>query len=385
MAVIKNADLKSIVNISGNYCVSIYMPTTRVATEWNQNSVRFKNLIHQAEEELSSLDADSETVKELLDPLWELQKDTRFLQELKEGLAVFSGPKFFQYHVLPVSVPEFSSVSNRFHIKPLLYLSNHNMEYFLLAFSKHEVSLYKADRFSLEKIDLPDAPTNMDEFLRFDQEEEQLQFHTGTTHQREKRSAVYHGQGTGTDKGQEKEKTSRYIHAVQESVSNALQGKSSPLVLFTVEYLQGIYRKQNTYANLVQEGIHGNPEQLGDAELRDAAWKIVEPMAQQKIEDTVAAFHNEKDENKVLGKADTVLENSVNGRVHTVFVSYDDIFWGDYNEAENSTTYYDKQRPGAFDLLDSAARFSYLNGGSVYVLPKEQMPKKEPIAAVYRY
>jgi len=45
--------------------------------------------------------------------------------------------------------------------------------------------------------------------------------------------------------------------------------KKAPLVLAGVEYLFPIYQEANTYPDLVEEGITGNPENLKPEELHD--------------------------------------------------------------------------------------------------------------------
>ncbi len=387
MAEMHDINIRSILNVQGEYCVSLYMPTTRVATDWNENSIRLKNLIRKAEEKLQQLHADKGLIESLTKPLREFQQDTRFLQSMKSGAIFFSGPDFFQYHLLPVEVQESAVISDRFYTKPLIYLSTYNTSYYLLALSKHEVSLYKADRFSLTKVDVPDLPENMETYLRFDDDREQLQYHTGTPPQGEKRAAVYHGQGVGSDKGQEKERSTRYIQGVEQAVSRALSEKKLPLVLFTVDYLEAIYRKENSYEHLVKESaVHGSPDRLNHDELLREGWKTAEKIAEQRILDAVQDFHNERDDNKTIGALKDVVPAAYSGRVQTIFVSYEDLIWGAFDEESTVAEAFDEWRPGAVELLDAAVRFTWLNGGgNTYVLAKEHMPRNAEIAVVYRY
>jgi hypothetical protein len=385
MPIIDQISLDSIQKVQGEYCISIYMATTKVATEWKLNSVRLKNLLQKAEDDLKRLNCSTELLHALTAPLWDLQKDSKFLQGMQNGIALFSGPDFFRYYLFPVEIEERVVVSKEFHISPLLFLESRNKEYYLLAFSKNAISLYKADRFSLEKIAIPDSPENIEYFLRFDEEEEQLQFHTGTQQQQGKRAAVFHGQGTGTDKSQEKEKSGRYIHSLEKAVSKLLNGESAPLVLYTVEYLQGMYRKENSYGNLVHEGIHGNPEHAGDADLLNAGWSIVEKIVTQEMEEAVQVFENEQEDNKVTGKIDTTLKAAFEGKIHTLYISGDDALWGDFKEDTGKIIHHHKPEPGAQELLDTAARSTLKHGGKVHVLKKDQMPGQEKIAAVFRY
>jgi hypothetical protein len=349
------------------------MPTAKAATDWNLNSVRLKNLIQKTEHDLKQLNCDTDLLNKLTGPLWDLQGNTKFLQEMRKGAAFFSGPDFFRYLIVPLELEEQTVVSDLFHIKPLLFLENRNKPYYLLSLSKHEISLYKADRFSLEKISLPGAPENIEDFSGTDE-----------VH-REKRSSVYHSQGAGTDKSQEKEKTRRYIHSLEKAVTKLLNGRTEPLILFSVEYLQGIYRKENSYGNLVHEGIHGNPEHVSDEQLIKAGWEVAGPVLSKELMEAVGAFENAQEHHKVSGKIDTILKAAFEGRIHTLFLSPDNVLWGDFNRDTERIIHYTEAKPGAHDLPDLAAHLTLETGGNVYLLEQEEMPGREKIAALYRY
>ena len=379
-------NIKTIADVRGDHCISIYMPTTHVPTDWNKNSVRMKNLIRKVEEDMKILNTKGTLINRLTRPLWDLQEDTRFLQEMKSGAVFFSAPDFFEYHLLSAEIHEFAVVSDCFLIKPLFHLFTYNTEYYLLTLSKHQVSLYKADRFSIEELKIPDAPENMEEFLRFDEENEYLQFHTRTPSQGDKRAAVFHGHGVGTDKKLEKEKSARYVKAVEQAVSSLLKTDTLPLILFTVEYMQGIYRKENTYVNLAEENISGSPDRMKIDELHKEGWNLVSRIADSQIHAALQEFNNERDENKIIGKTEQVVQETYSGKVHALFVSYEDLVWGEFNEETATATQYDEWKPGASELLDLALRFTWMNGGGmVYALNRENMPDLAGIAAVYRY
>ena len=48
-------DIKTLIETQGEWCVSLFMPTVRAGAEVQQNPIRFKNLLRQAEERLAEL------------------------------------------------------------------------------------------------------------------------------------------------------------------------------------------------------------------------------------------------------------------------------------------------------------------------------------------
>ncbi|MGZ3568840.1 MAG: hypothetical protein ACXU9W_08590, partial [Thermodesulfobacteriota bacterium] len=54
MKLLSKEELKKLTEKPGGWCVSIYMPTHRASPETKQDTIRFKNLIREAEERLKA-------------------------------------------------------------------------------------------------------------------------------------------------------------------------------------------------------------------------------------------------------------------------------------------------------------------------------------------
>jgi len=163
--------------------------------------------------------------------------------------------------------------------------------------------------------------------------------------------------------------------------------EESPLVVAGVDYLHPIYWEANTYPNLMDEGIKGNPWLMTPEELHDKAWKIAGPFllsAQEKA----AALHKKlaaKHEGLVSKDANYILPAARRGRVKTLFVALDRALWGTVNPDTNGVELHEKEMPGDEDLLDSASVHTLISGGNVYVVEADQVPGGELMAAIYRY
>jgi hypothetical protein len=122
MDILKQKDLQQLLETSGEWCVSIYMPTHRMGREQQQDPIRFKNLVAGVQEELFEYGLSKPDVQELMRPVESLLTDGDFWQHQSDGLAVFLSPGFSQIYRLPSTFDELVSIGNNFHIKPLLPL-----------------------------------------------------------------------------------------------------------------------------------------------------------------------------------------------------------------------------------------------------------------------
>ena len=59
--------------------------------------------------------------------------------------------------------------------------------------------------------------------------------------------------------------------------------------------------------------------------------------------------------------------------------------WGHYNPDTRTLEHHDTPDTQTDDLLNYAAIQTFLNGGTVYAVPKEHVPNGGLIAAIYRF
>lgn len=385
MHLLTREELKALSYIPDGPAVSIYLPTHRAGSETRENPIRFKNLVTEAEEQLIANDVRAPEAGELLEPVQELIEDYEFWQNQSDGLALFLTADQRHYYRLPASFEELVVVGDRFHLKPLMPLLSNDGRFYLLALSQNEVRLFHGTRDSLIEIELEDMPTSLAEALRFDEPHSQQQFHTATDSSVApgSRPAVYHGHGVGTD--DEKEEILRYFHHLDKGLADILQDDRIPLVLAGVEYLFPLYREANTYGSLFEEGLSGNPENLGPDELHRQAWEILEPYFRQSQEEALAQYHHLSDTGQSSQNLWEIIPAAHYGRVDTLFVAKGQQQWGSFDPDNDSLVLGAEAKFGKEDLLDSAAVQTLLNGGTVYTLEPEAMPHGAQLAAIFRY
>ena len=102
MSLLSIEELKELVEQPQGLCVSIYMPTAQLGSETQQNSVRFKNLIRQAEAELEKYESRPTNLGHFLEPAIQLDEDD-FWHHQSAGLALFISEGFFRFYRMPIN------------------------------------------------------------------------------------------------------------------------------------------------------------------------------------------------------------------------------------------------------------------------------------------
>jgi len=388
MDILTRDELRRLTRTPEGLSVSIYMPTHCTGFEIQQDPIRLKNLLGKAEERLLARGLRTPEARELLEPAEKLLQDSLFWQHQSDGLAIFLSSEEFRYYRLPFDFEELVVVTDRFHIKPLLPLLSGDGRFYVLALSQNEVRLLQGTRHSVREIELEEVPPSLAEVLKFNDPEKRFQFHTMTRTPGGKgeRPAIFHGHGVASA-DDPKDYISRYFHRIDEGLHDLLQGEQAPLVLAGVDYLLPIYREANTYPHLVDEGIEGNPEELGAEELHEQAWAIVQPLFVAEQEEAAAQYRQRAGagSEQASNKLKEVVPAAYHGRVETLFIAVGFQQWGTFDPATNTVQVHEEAEPGDEDLLDFAAMQTLLNGGTVYAVEPQKVPDEALLAAVFRY
>jgi hypothetical protein len=375
-------ELKTLTEKPSGSCVSIYMPTHRMGTTTQQDPIRFKNLMRQAEELLVGGGLRGQDARDLLEQAKKLD-NSEFWQYQSDGLAIFISTNVFRHYCLPLDFEELVVVTDRFHFKPLLPLLTSDGKFYILALSQNDVRLLQGTRYSVSEVDLEDVPQSIAEALKYDDPEKQFQFHTGTPQVGGDRAGMFHGQGAGND--EQKDRLLRYFRKVSGGLEELLKNQRSPLVLAGVDYLLPIYKEANNYPYLMDEGITGNPEELKAEELHSPAWEIVQPYFEQAEQNVINRYQELAGTGQTANNIQEVVSAAYYQRIESLFVPVGVQQWGLFNPSTSEIQLHQKHEPGDEDLMDFAAIHTVLNGGTVYAVEPEKVPGDAPLAAVFRY
>jgi hypothetical protein len=366
--------------------ISIYLPTFRAGADVQQNAIRLKNLLRQAEQQLRERDMRPAEIEALLQPAQTLLERNDFWMHQNDGLAVLIAPGNLQYFPLPYPVSEALLITECYYLKPLLPLVTNDGHYFVLALSQNQIRIFEATRDAIEEIELPEGtPLNMEEALALDDPQKQLQMHTSASTGGQQ-GGIFHGHAP---KENDKANIEQYLNQVDMGVKKLLQQQQAPLVLAGVDYMIALYQQASEYPMLVPQGIPGSPDAVQPDDLHRRAWEIVEPLFRQEMEIAIERYRTLFAKGVAANTLDEVVPAAFYARVEALFVATDtEPMWGSFNaETGEVKRHPDDVQPGSEDipLLDFAASQTLLNGGVVYGLTQAEMPTDTPLAAIYRY
>lgn len=366
-------------------CLSFYVPTHEVGPDAKQGGNRLKNLLRKAERELEALEWSAKRIEDLLKPVSKLIDDTLFWKHQQKGLAILLGPGTLHYFGLPIEVQEAVIVGKRFYMKPLLRLLSHMDRFYVLALSQQHVRVLQCTPHSAQRVELPDAPANINEVLQYDDPQKQVQFHTEAPPAGPGgfRAAVSHGHGGEND--ERHENLRRYLRAVDRSVCKTLKNDGFPLVFAGVDYLFPIYQEITKYSGLSDGFVEGNPESVPDTELRERAGQILEPVFQQQREKDQSRYHELLNSGRASDNIEEIVFAARDGRIDTLFVDADASVPGVIHHDANKVQQEPDSESAAEDLLDYAAVETYLNKGTIHPLSSDQVPGRRCAAAIFRY
>jgi hypothetical protein len=368
--------------------VSIFMPTHRPGADGQQDPIRLKNLVRQAEERLVAFGLRTPDAKKLLGEPHKLLSDDLFWREQQDGLALYCAPSFFRSYRLPLRFDETLVVGGRPYVRPLLPLFTTQCRFFILALSKRQVRFFSATRHAIHEVPINGIPHSLDEAMKYDEFDKPRRSRwvqpagQGRSGHAEG-GAVF--RGVGVDAEASKDNLLRYSQMIDRGLHQMLREERAPLVVAAVEYLIPIYREANTYAHLLDRGVEGNPDAFKPEALHRHGWRVVEPHFKRKEDEAVSRFMALGGTGRASQEVREIVPAAAAGRVDTLWVARGVQAWGRFDPTDESVALHQTPEPGDQELIDLAAVQTILHAGTVYPLDRMKAPGQTLVAAIFRY
>lgn len=387
MPLLSKKEIAKLHDINQEHCISIFIPTHRVGEEvlQEQDALSLKVQLQHVKKKLAKKGLHKKTIDSITAPVQKLidDNDNLFWRQQSDGLAIFIAENYFQKYTLPIYFEAYNYIADSFYLKPLMPLFVGDGSFYLMLLELGKVRLYECNQYSTSEIIIEDLiPENLQESVGYDYEEKNLQFRTQQTGSNQ---TIYHGQEAATGKRKNEIKT--YFRAINNGITPLLKDKHIPFLLASQDYLFDIYKNVNTYSNFFNENINGNLKDLGVMGVHKLAWEKISPTFDQERKDKIARFLELEGTGKTAIGIEGILPNAFNGKIDTLFCeNLADIF-GTYKIENNIViTTESEENDSVISLMNLAAIKTFLNGGTVYLLDKEDMPNPHSrINALYRY
>jgi hypothetical protein len=269
-------------------------------------------------------------------------------------------------------------VGSRFQVKHLLD-GVPEPRFAVLALSRKTSRLYTGDVAGFDEVERAGFPMAMDDVLRYDDREPQLQSHGSARRGGGTVVASFHGQGGRREQGED---LLRYLRAVATATETILGDEC--LVLAGTEELVAAFRRTTSYAHVASGEITGSGERLSAVELAHGARALVAEAVTAPRTSAMARLVELSGTDAAALDLRAMVTAAVDGRVETMFVAGDTEVWGRYDAAARRIV-DDDAGDGAEDLLNFAAMETWRHGGEVFVLSEADVPGPWPAAALLRY
>jgi hypothetical protein len=115
MDLLSRAELQKLIEEPEGLCVSIFLPTHQAGAQTQQDPIKLKNLLREAEEQLLTKGLRAPQAEQLLGPARELLDDSVFWRHQSDGLAVFLSRGVFRYYRLPLNFEDLVVVADRYY------------------------------------------------------------------------------------------------------------------------------------------------------------------------------------------------------------------------------------------------------------------------------
>lgn len=382
MDLLTRSDIQSLaVSEADGMHVSLLMPTHRYGSGVQADQVQWKNLV-SGMEALLLQEMRRSQVDALLAPARELQGDSLAWQSMGDGLAMFLTPGQHRMVRIPASLPTLATAGERFVTGPLMRLLSGDAHFLLLAISQGHVRLMDGSRHTVRQIELDDVPTQMSDVVepegpRSDAMARSLSGGRGGR-------SVFYGHGAGDDDAK-KDDLMRFLREMAAGLHDVLAGQTAPLVLVGLEQNVAAYREVNTYANVLDDSVLRNPDDLSGDELHQLAWPIVEARLRAERGATIGRYHDMSGGDRVSDSLELISDAAAQGRVDTLFMHTNPWCWERVAGSEVPVVRLGQDdRFADCETEDKAAADTLAFGGMVHATSQEVSEGAE-VAAILRF
>lgn len=384
MSTISKKQVEQLAQFESDLCVSIYLPTHQYGEEVRQGIDRtvLKNKLSEVNARLEEMGKSKSEIEELTKPIQKLYDNSNFWNHQTDGLAIFASNGFFETYHLPRTVREIHSISDRFHLVPMVTQLEPAGNYFVLTLDLNNIALYRVSKTEIHNVtdEVKDLPIRIEDVMD-DDNEQHMQFRT---QQAGVGQAMFHGQGVGKD--DRKQVILQFFRSINEKLIPLLRSEEIPLMLFGQDYLFSTYQEANEYQGLLENHVALHAGDIDQTEIHEKSWELIRPILLKEKENKISDFKRLHGTGSTATDIKSVILTAVEGRVDTLFVPRDEDLYGTYNKKDNTVTVDDSPDSTKPSLINLAVIQTFLKGGSIYSMDRKELPDKESrVNALLRY
>lgn len=178
--------------------------------------------------------------------------------------AWFAAPGHHARIPLPEHTEEIVSVGQVPDVLRLLPHLLSGPDYYVLTISQNHAQLFRANKYSITPVDVPELPKSLEAALWYIKREPTLERHG---------SGAAHTSGGGQQL--HKDDIAQYLHLVDRAVTATLADSHAPLVVMGVGYEASMYINTTHYRHVVHTAVAGNPDHMDASHIHERSWAVM--------------------------------------------------------------------------------------------------------------
>lgn len=385
MKLMTKEEFKKLAEYRDEVCVSIFIPTNRGGEDVLEEKDRtlFKGQWQQCARELEDKGISEERIEKIGAPIRDLIDDKNFWRHQSDGLAVFASESFFERYTLPVYFETYYHISDRFYVKPLVPMFSGQGRFYVLELQQDNVKLYEATRHSIGPVRIDDlTPDNILDRVGYDYEDKDRK---NKTQHELSGQFTQHGYEPTSD---HKNEILRFFRAVDEGVTELINGDKAPLLVACQDNMFPIYKEANTYNHLYEaSSVPGNPSDYRNAiDLHEKAWETIEPHFEKEMREKIADFKEYNGTQRTSTGIADIIASIHESKIDTLFLENNTDVWGTYDKKNMAVEIHEEPKEESISLMNLAAAKTIEMGGQVYLIEGSVMPDpNSKMNALYRF
>jgi len=357
-------DVLLVQQASGYPSLTITLPTHRTRPDNQQDPIRVKNLVNQAQEQLLQ-----EFSKRDLAPLLErLEKLSNAIdyQYALDGLVLFVNKDFDAKFYLPFTVPERVVITDNFLTRDLVFAMNRMRRYWILALSEQPTRLFEGFHDTL--VEVTDGGFPM--------------VHEGPGGAQ----ALPGGFGKKVSAHRD-ERHRQFFRSVDDALKPFLADDPLPLGVVGVDRYLAFWDEITNHGEFIRDSRLGNYDHMTPHELSEVIWPLVQQALAEREQRQLDELAQMANQQRVISTLGEVWRSANLGRGKTLFVERDYHEPGRLDETGLLLLPADDPNaPGIMaDAVDETIEMVLSKGGEVVCVENGLLDVYQRIALVLRY
>ena len=351
------------------------------ANEGGDIAVELKDTMKRLGNELTERGIDPDQV---LAPIHDAGRDVRGETKSRGSIAILRSPSELRVFRVSGSLPPAARIGERVDLRTLLSVIQAQRLFYMIALSQNRTRFLKCTESTSEELRFPDgfAASLMDS-MQTRKPDHVLDNRSSGGPSTGSMSGVMFG--TNTDREDKDEYMLHFFMQLDKAANALLKGSTHPLVPVGVEHEIALYRRVNTYPNLIEPGVYGAADGLEGGEIHRRALELLERHSREPGNDVPVDFDKRVGTGHASTHIQEIIAGAWEGRVSHFFFRQDAHYRGTFDPVRQRVKHTDDPLDSPCDLVEGAAWQTVLHGGEARILPGSAMPNGVPVCALFRY